>query len=1033
MAATGREMAKAQESHKTTRWICENPGTVLCSAGSVDVSAVTAISGISVSGDGVPGCHLDTITTDSRKAGPGSLFIALSGTVHDGHDYIGEAVAAGCSAVLVEEGRIDSEAFHDSDTCVLVAADSRKVYTELAELLFLYPAKGMTMFGITGTNGKTSVSYLLESVLLHAGRQPGVLGTINYRYHESDGSTVSVPSSFTTPEPFLLQQTLRLMADSGVDSVVMEISSHGLEQNRIGSLDFDVTAFTNLSRDHLDYHLDMENYFRAKQLLFTEHLRPEGRAVISFSARERHWSEKLRKICGDRGIAVLSCGVRAETDLYPLTVKNGLRKTEITLSTPDGDCSFVSPLVGDFNLANLQTCFAMARLAGIRNSCICEALAAAAGAPGRMQQIPAALSEQPFRPAVFVDYAHTPDALEQVLCSVKELPHGTLYTVFGCGGDRDKGKRPIMGAVASKYADVLILTKDNPRSEDPEIILEEIESGVDRKLRSADWLLKGKTAEGGYLVIADRHQAIKTAIVSAKGDDIVLIAGKGHEDYQLGRQGKVFFDDSLEASIALSRWTIDSLLRATGGRLVSRCGPEKELRNISTDSRTITPTDIFVALKGDRFDAHRYVSQVDSAGAGCLILEREPEEQPAAPVILVNDTEKALGDLARYRRAVIKEMSSPLLAAVTGSSGKTTVKEMCAAIFNERWPDEPTAARGRVLKTGGNFNNLIGLPLSLLPISPRHRAAILEMGMNEPGEIARLTEIADPDIACIVNVHGAHLQGLGDIEGVARAKAELFQGCGPETTLIVNRDDSRVVKIAAHCEQKKIYFGLARHGEPECDLYAVPSNSCGRENVEFMLHVYGEKRPVILQLPGSHNISNALAAAAVAVAAGIGIDTIARGLMAFEPADRRMQILSGPGDCRVINDTYNANPESMKAGLATLKELGRGGRRVAVLGDMLELGPQSAAFHKDTGVVVAECAIDYLAVLGEFAADTAAGAVTGGMAGDRVKTFEKKEDCVCWLNELVQSAEIRSGSYILVKGSRGMQLESLVERFIGEH
>ncbi len=1028
-------MAAKLETHTGNNWICDHPGTVVCSSASIDVAAIiAAIPGISLLSGDASTCSFNRVTVDSRKVVPGSLFIAISGTTSDGHDFVTQARAAGCAAILVEEGRITQVDIPEDDICILVAANTRWTYAELAAMLFSYPSQVMTMFGVTGTNGKTSVSYLLESVLLGAGKQPGVLGTINYRYFDAEGNCIQLPSAFTTPEPFLLQQTLRLMADSGVDSIVMEISSHGLEQNRIGGITFDVAAFTNLSRDHLDYHLDMESYFCAKKLLFSNHMRPHGWAVVSFSAEERIWSEKLLRYCRQNGVEVLSCGELSRSDIYPLSVVTEQRRTKVRLHTVEGECILESPLIGEFNVANLQTAFAMARCTGIATTIICDALKTATGAPGRMEQVRVARNEISFRPAVFVDYAHTPDALEQVLRSVKQLPHSTLYTVFGCGGDRDAGKRPLMAGIAEKYSDVVVLTSDNPRSEDPDSILRDIERGMSSRQHPVGWLDSKAESETGYVVIPDRNRAITAAILAATGDDIVLVAGKGHENYQLGNNGKKFFDDSLEAAEALCNWNVDSLIRATGGEFIGQCESKQQRVSgaINTDSRTIEAGDIFVALKGDRFDGHQYVSQVVAAGAACLVLEDAPDGAFPIPVLLVKDTEKALGDLAGYRRAVIKEMSSPRVAAVTGSSGKTTVKEMCASIFREQWPDGPDVAQGRVLKTKGNFNNLIGLPLSLLPLSPRHSAAILEMGMNVPGEIARLTAIADPDIACIVNVHGAHLQGLGDIEGVARAKAELFQGCGRGTTLVVNSDDARVLEIAKTCDQKKIFFGLNGGDSAVPEVYSVPkTTSGGEENVEFILHVYEKKAAIVLQVPGRHNISNALAAAAIGVAAGIEIETVARGLMAFRPEDRRMEILSGPGGSRLINDTYNANPESMKAGIATLRDLGNSSR-IAVLGDMLELGSESDILHNKIGAYVTECGIDYLAVLGEFASCTASGALKQGMKKERVKIFKEQEECLCWLKEMSGRGEIQSGSYILVKGSRGMHLESLVERFIGE-
>ncbi len=1028
------EPFKAKEQCVIGDWVCTSPGTAVSSPKGITLASLLAsLDGYHLLAGTPSTCIINQITSDSRKARAGSFFIALVGSQCDGHSFVDQAVNEKCSALLVEKGRLDKGLYGEEGICVIEVEDTRTVYAEIAEILFAYPARQMTMVGITGTNGKTTVSYLLESVLHQAGKHPGILGTINYRYLTQQGRMVTLSSSFTTPEPLLLQQTLRRMAESGVDTVIMEVSSHGLQQRRIGTISFDVAAFTNLSRDHLDYHQGMEAYFAAKSLLFTRHLQKGGGAVITMTdsgMEEYFWSDRLRDICEQLHFSVCCCG-SVSGDIYPLEVKGELSGTRVRLQTPKGELSLTSPLVGDFNVANLQTAFGAALALGMDPLSICTALSDAVGAPGRLQRMKLCTHSESFLPSVFIDYAHTPDALKQVLRTVKVLPHRTLYCVFGCGGDRDTGKRPLMGEIAGRYSDVAVVTDDNPRSEDSSSILSAIVVGMQETglaEQEVAWLQERREREQGFVLISDRGEAINATIAAAGKGDIVLIAGKGHECYQLTAEGKKFFDDSLQSAEALSRWRIKDLIQATGGSLVTDLKGERELGSLSTDSRKIGKGDIFVALRGERFDGHAFVEQVMAAGAGCLILDREPELPLSVPAVIVKDTEQALGDLAAYRRYCMKETSHPMVAAITGSSGKTTVKEMCAAIFAEQFPDDADVARGRVLKTEGNFNNLIGLPLSLLPIIPRHRAVILEMGMNAPGEIARLTEIADPDIACIVNVHGAHLQGLGDIEGVARAKSELFQGCGKNCVLVVNSDDPRVLAAARDCEQKKIFYGM----NPQQYTFPLQIRSSTQETgngeeVHFTLHVLEEEARVVLQVPGVHNIANALAAAAIAYAAGVGISVIAKGLSAFAPTDRRMQILDGPAGSRLINDTYNANPASMRAGISTLCQLGSG-ERVAILGDMLELGEMSESLHREIGAHAALTGVDYLGLVGEFAPAAAVGAREQGMEPARIRVFSDKKDCLLWIQELVVLGSVHSGTYILIKGSRGMRLETLVEQ-----
>ncbi len=1000
------------------------------------------------------------VTVDSRNVQAGSLFVALAGTKTDGHVYLEQVKA--CAAVVVERGRVRPEQFETCDQCVIVVEDSHLAYAQIAANLYGQPAQGLTLVGVTGTNGKTTVSYLLESVLRQLGLAVGVIGTVNYRYHDAKGQDVELPAPFTTPEPLLLQSLLKQMVDRGVTHVVMEVSSHALVQHRLGDLQFDVVAFTNLSRDHLDYHQDMDDYFAAKSLLFRDHLKRGGKGVITRTAAHDPGEEKrvrhLLDLCAAQGAQALQCGGGKKNDIYPLSVRSGLNSTTMRLHIPADEVTITSPLVGDFNMANLQTVMGIGLALEVKGSALSSALGQASGAPGRLQRLMPAGQEAYFRPAVFVDYAHTPDALEKVLATLSRLPHRRLLCVFGCGGDRDKGKRALMGEIAGLSCDVVVITDDNPRTESPRAIVAEIVSGVRSsglEERSSFWLTTSATDEKGYLVLHSRAAAIATAIAAATIEDIVLIAGKGHEQYQLGQDGRRFFDDTLEAKRALTSWRLDSLKQALGAELPGELGSGAGFGAVVTDSRKVAAGDIFVALAGERFDGHDFLPQVAAAGAGCLVVSRETAREllPVLPCLLVDDTLRALGDLAAYRRQVMKAVSCPLVVGITGSCGKTTVKEMTAAIFEQHCLGRDVGVMAppeRVLKTRGNFNNLIGLPLSLLPIDPGHKAIILEMGMNRPGEIARLTEIADPDIACIVNVHAVHLEGLHSIEGVARAKEELFAGCAETTTLVVNLDDPRVRACAEKYQQRKVFYAATEEGlryaqATDGSVSRAPGNGPvegripqvwasavtkeGDDSQSFILHIAEEATAVILHIPGVHNISDAVAAAAIAHAAGLGISEIAAGLDTFRPADKRMQIVKGKGGLSILNDTYNANPASMRAALTTFCQQ-EGKKRMAVLGDMLELGPASAEAHREVGSYAAGLGLDYLALFGGFAAETAMGARTAGMDSLRVRIFQEKSGIVDWIEELLAGSQLQTGDWLLVKGSRGMRLETVVEQLV---
>ncbi len=454
-------------------------------------------------------------------------------------------------------------------------------------------------------------------------------------------------------------------------------------------------------------------------------------------------------------------------------------------------------------------------------------------------------------------------------------------------------------------------------------------------------------------------------------------------------------------------WTLSQVLLATGGRFISGA-TQASFRSITTDSRTIQPGDLFPALTGENFDGHDFVFKAIAQGAAGIIVSR-PVEVTTVPVIQVADTLKALGDLAAFRRRQIPNLQ---VLAITGSSGKTTVKEMTAAILSREYS---------VLKTSGNLNNLIGMPRTLLEVDYRHEAAILEMGMNQPGEIARLTEIADPDICCILNVHDAHLAGLGDINGVAGAKGEMFAGSKSWAKLVVNVDDKRVRGLARKYSQEKITFGRSR----KAMIRATHIRSCGENGMVFTLHVDGSRERIAIKAIGYHNVLNSLAAAALAYAAGCSIVEIIKGLTGFTAFDKRLQIEEAAG-LKIINDTYNANPASMAAAFAALQDLRDASRTVALLGDMLELGDKSELAHRRLGENAACQGLDYLFIIGAYAPLVAQGALDAGMSRRRIKIVRTREEIVEGIRRMLDLGELESGDWLLVKGSRSMGMEKVI-------
>jgi UDP-N-acetylmuramoyl-tripeptide--D-alanyl-D-alanine ligase len=461
-----------------------------------------------------------------------------------------------------------------------------------------------------------------------------------------------------------------------------------------------------------------------------------------------------------------------------------------------------------------------------------------------------------------------------------------------------------------------------------------------------------------------------------------------------------------------AEFSLDEVLAATGGDLV-RLGDRTRFAGVTTDSRGLARGELFVAIRGEAHDGHDFLADAAARGAGAVVVERSHAERPlACGVIAVRDTLAALGDIASFHR----RRHRPRIVAVTGSNGKTTTKEMLAAIL------ERALGPGRVLRTTGTQNNLVGLPLTLLRMAGTEEAAILELGMNGPGEIWRLAQIAEPDVGVITCVAPAHLEGLGSIHGVAEAKAELYRRLRPSATAVVNADDPLVAASGRAFPGRKIPFGTGGEG---LAVEAQDIVDRGLDGIEFRLAVERHDVPVRLAVPGRHNVTNALAAAAAGHALGIGLDALQAGLEAFQPPGMRMEVTQLPTGVTVLNDAYNANPASMAAALRTLAA-SRGRRRAAVLGEMRELGAEAVHAHRELGAAAAAVQVDALFLLGRHADAVRAGAEAAGFPADRITIAATHEELGGRL-----AAWCRAGDLVLLKGSRGAAMEEVLRHLRG--
>ncbi len=471
------------------------------------------------------------------KCESNSMFVAVSGLVHDGHDFIAAAIKRGTRFIVYEK-----DISIPAGITAIKVADSRRALGVLAKNYFGNPSARLCLIGVTGTNGKTTTTYLLESILTQAGFKCGVLGTVNYRYNNK-----TYPAPNTTPESYEMQKILGAMADDGITHVIAEVSSHAIDLKRIDDCDFDLGVFTNLSHEHLDYHLTMENYFQAKKRFFAEVL-PQSRKAQPQKMIINNDDQWGRIILKDVALPALTYGMGKNNAVRAVSFELSLSGIKTDIDLAGVIISVQTQLVGKFNIYNILAAAAAAKALQIPEAIIKAGIENLSYVPGRLERID---SSSGF--TVLVDYAHKPDALKQVLQNLSEFKKKRIITVFGCGGNRDTGKRPLMGEAAAFYSDLTIVTSDNPRLEDPLAIIAEIEKGIDgNKIRkTAPNNLSVHRNVHCYAIIPDRRKAIEIAIMEAQPEDIVLIAGKGHEDYQIIGTKKISFDDRIVAAQAL--------------------------------------------------------------------------------------------------------------------------------------------------------------------------------------------------------------------------------------------------------------------------------------------------------------------------------------------------------------------------------------------------------------------------------------------------------------------------------------------------
>jgi len=919
------------------------------------------------------------VADDSRRIAPGDVFVAVSHLSTDGHQFVEAAIAAGAVAVAVERKL-------PVDVPQVIVSNGADALGAMAARAAGRPADTLGLVGITGTNGKTTTTYLMESILAAAGQHPGVIGTVNYRF----GGVVK-PAPFTTPTPLVLHSALAEMVEAGCSHAVLEVSSAALSMKRMAGVQARVAAFTNLTQDHLDVHDSMEAYRDAKARLFADHLAADGVAVINVDDPA---APAMIAAAGHHKVLRVTTDPEGDGEIRVSNATSTIDGITAIVTTPRGDITIRSAaLIGGYNIANVALAVGISEALGLDHDAVARGVVTLAGVPGRVERV-----ANDHDLTILVDYAHTPDALRNVLSALAPLCEHRLICVFGCGGDRDPTKRPLMGAAVAELADVAVVTSDNPRTEDPAAIIDMILPAVPEP----------------FFVNSDRRTAIRAAVAEAVPGDIVLIAGKGHEDYQVLGTTKIHFDDREEAAAATElrqTWSIDDVAALTGATIAQRGSDERSFLRVHFDGRIAAARDLYVAIRGETHDGHAFCKQAVDAGATGLVVDKDWDPASAgakldATVFVVADTRVAIGQIARRHRERWRELNPRArLVGVTGSAGKTTTKQLIAAAL---------AQAGPVRASEGSLNNETGVPITVLGLHAHHDFAVVEMGMRGLGQIEYLCHIARPDVGVVVNAGTAHVGVVGSVDAIAHGKAEIWKDLPADGWAVLPAADARLARHAL-AAPNELAFGEDEAADVRLADCELASQRDGGQRL-ITVEVRGKRYRMMLPMVGKHNAINATCAIAVAVALEVPMDAVMAGLATARSLAMRSEVRAVRGR-KVLVDCYNANPASTQAALQTLAELAADHHALAVLADMLELGDEAPGAHEQIGARAAELGIEVIA-LGHHRGDIERGVVAAG------GTVTLCDDPTAAAAETLSRSQ--HGDWVLVKASRGMRLERVV-------
>ena len=896
------------------------------------------------------------LALNSKDVKRGYIFFAIKGSKSNGEKYINQAIKKGASLIICSKNcnfkskKINLIKTNNVKNCLIEATSN------------FYKFKPKNIIAVTGTNGKTSVAEFFCQILEYNGVPVASIGTLGIKHKMK-----IIKTDLTSPDIITIHKNLALLKRKKIDNVIIEASSHGLAQKRLDGLKFRGGIFTNFSQDHLDYHKTMKAYLASKLILFSKLLKRKSYIISDKSINQYSTLKKISK-------------------------RKGLRFLEIT-KKKDEIKNINFSLVGQFQLKNLSMAALAAEELGLKKFEINKAIKFIKNVNGRLELV----KKYPNNVRVFIDYAHTPEALREVITSVKENFNDNISLVFGCGGERDFKKRPLMAKIAKSLCKKIYVTDDNPRNENPAKIRKEI-----------IYHLKGSK----YYENGNRSRAIKSAILNAEPNESVIVTGKGHETVQnYGNKILNISDKKIIKSIKIKKKTINQKIQNYyyNSKILNKILNNKKfyrVNGVAIDSRNVIKDNIFLAIKGKKNDGINFISKAIKKGA-TYVVSRVINKKYKNKTIRFTNPLKFLKKFAEFKR---KNCDAKILG-ITGSAGKTSLKNLLGTILCKYY---------RTYVSPKSFNNHFGVPLSLSNLNFDHKYGVFEIGMSKSGEIGKLSKLIKPDLAVITNIAEAHIENFSNIKGIANAKSEIIKNVKNNGSIVLNRDDKFFNFLSKKAKLKKlkvISFGKSRNS----DVRLIKIKN--QKNTQIInVKVYD----LILDFEIKNiNIYNVLASLAILYELKLDINKIIHLFKNFKPSEGRGKIYEAVRYKRkfnLIDESYNANPLSVKNAIINLSAIKKNKfKKYLILGDMLELGSRSEFYHKELSKLINSSDIDKVFVKGEKSLYT----YKYLKKEKRGNIFQSDQDI-----DLILKNIIANNDYLMIKGSNATGLYAIARSII---